>query len=526
MLVVLHALLLSACVVPLQEGQAGGAPRDPAAFRRRGFYLHGCWAFKHPFAVRSWTRADYDHMFQLLKAMDFNTVMLWPVLEAVPPPLSAEDAGAVKAYRPIIDDGRDRKLEVWLTQCAALTSRPEIRARPWMERSLYPFMRTVKIDDGPESAAYLKHRASLVRLLNNADAYVTIDGDPGGYPGAKAAEFARVLKADRETLNAHGERPPSQKIVPWIWAGWGGKDMWREPLEPLVGPVLQELKNSMSEPWEMLPGRSIRENWANGRVNIELTEKAGLMSRSTLLFYEIIEFEPTPPAAVLQFDDIRRVFQQELRFAATARGCFGNAQQPVIVLPNLYLFARIASDPGYLKKTDVEVLNDFADFLGGPADVLVPAWSCLRLGLDRLPAELPATLRQTVLKSDAARHLPGGPKRYVEILAEQVDARRRVLRATAAPAESDAAAAASIVSAVEGLVNWWNTHGYVGQSQENIGFRWDFTHPAVSGPLKEWCRKNVKDGKSVAGQCAAELARKNVLREPEARARLTELLGR
>ena len=395
-----------------------------------------------------------------------------------------------------------------------------------MERSFYPFMQTVKIDGSEICAAYLKHRASLLQILNNADAYVTIDGDPGGYPDAKAPEFVRVLQADRETINAHGERPKEQKIVPWIWAGWGGKQIWREPLEPLVGPVLEELKKSMGEPWEMLPGRSIREGWANGRTNITLTEKAGLMNRSTLLFYEIIEFEPTPPAAVLQFDDIRRVFNQELHFAANARGCFGNAQQPIIVLPNLYLFSRIASDPAYMKKSDDDVLNDFAGFLGGPAEVLVPAWSCLRLGLDKLPAELSAKLRAANLGSDAAQHLPGGPKRYLEILAEQVDARQRVLRAIAAPAENDAAAATALVSAMEGLVNWWKVHGYVGQSQEKIGFRWEFTHSLLSEPLKQWGLKNTKDWKAVAEQCAKELAQKKILPEVDAKARMLELLRR
>lgn len=504
----------------------GDAPKPAEPFKRRGFYLHGCWAFNYPFAIRTWKRDDYDHMFQLLKAMNFDTVMLWPVLEAVPPPLSKEDAEAVKEFRPVIDDARNRKLDAWLVQCAAVTSRPEIRRHPWMERSFYPFMQTVKIDESDACAAYLKHRASLVQILNNADAYVTIDGDPGSYPGATASEFVRVLKSDRETIQAHGERPREQKIVPWIWAGWGGRNMWREPLEPLTAPVLEELKKGMSEPWEMLPGRSIRENWANGRTNIELTEKAGLMARSTLLFYEIIEFEPTPPAAVLQFDDIRRVFEQELKFSETARGCFGNAQQPVIVLPNLYLFARIAADPTYLKRSDEDVLNDFAGFLGGPPELLAPAWSCLRLGPDRLPADLPAKLRAATLTGAAAQHLPGGPKRYLEILAEQVDARQRVLRAIAAPSDSDDAAVAALIPAVEGLVNWWKVHGYVGQSQDKLGFRWEFTHERLYGPLKQWGARQVKDWKTVAARCAQELAARKILPESESGPRMQELLRR
>ena len=36
-----------------------------------------------------------------------------------------------------------------------------------------------------------------------------------------------------------------------------------------------------------------------------------LIEKSVLLCYEIIEFEPSPPAVVIQFDDIRRVSKEE-----------------------------------------------------------------------------------------------------------------------------------------------------------------------------------------------------------------------
>src|SRR5688572_11026286 len=101
-LILLLALL--ACALPSQMCLGGESPQTPASFKRRGFYLHGCWAFNYPFAIRTWKRDDYDHMFQLLKALNFDTVMLWPVLEAVPPPLSQEDAEAVRGFRPIIND--------------------------------------------------------------------------------------------------------------------------------------------------------------------------------------------------------------------------------------------------------------------------------------------------------------------------------------------------------------------------------------------------------------------------------------
>jgi len=85
------------------------------------------------------------------------------------------------------------------------------------------------------------------------------------------------------------------------------------------------------------------ERHANKRVNIDLTAAAGLLERSTLLTYEAIEYEPSLPSAVLQFDLIRNMLRKELPHAAVTRGCFGNAQQPVMVIPNLYFYARCAA---------------------------------------------------------------------------------------------------------------------------------------------------------------------------------------
>ena len=84
--------------------------------------------------------------------------------------------------------------------------------------------------------------------------------------------------------------------MPWIWSGWGSDwdthGVWQQPLEPLTAPLLELLKVDMAPPWALLPGRSNREGWANGRTNFELAETAGLIEQSVLLCYEIIEYEP------------------------------------------------------------------------------------------------------------------------------------------------------------------------------------------------------------------------------------------
>ena len=63
-------------------------------------------------------------------------------------------------------------------------------------------MKTVRLDDPAQAEAYLQHRAALIAILNNADGYVTIDGDPGSYPGARAKEFLKVFLADQRVLRS------------------------------------------------------------------------------------------------------------------------------------------------------------------------------------------------------------------------------------------------------------------------------------------------------------------------------------
>ena len=83
---VYRCLILAMAVLARASSNASAADKVAAkpAFQRRGLYLHACWNYNYPFAIRTWQARDYHNMFQLLKQLGFNTVMLWPCLEAVP----------------------------------------------------------------------------------------------------------------------------------------------------------------------------------------------------------------------------------------------------------------------------------------------------------------------------------------------------------------------------------------------------------------------------------------------------------
>ncbi|MFA5814294.1 MAG: hypothetical protein WC865_01550 [Bacteroidales bacterium] len=504
---------------------------EEPAFRHRGFYLHEGWFFNYPFSVRTWQREDFSNMFHLLRRMGYDQVGIWPMLEAIPMPLSKVDSLALKEFRLTIEDAHSTPLECWIMQCPNLTPDPSITAKPWQQRNPYPVWRNVRLDDPAQAGPYLAHRTAMMAILNNADAYVTIDGDPGGYEGAKPEDWLKVFLSDRAALDRHGTNPSGQRLIPWIWCSWGIKSVWggnpNNPpslIETYTKASMELLKTAMPEPWEMLPGRSNRDNWANGRVNIELADSLGLMNRSTIFCYEAIEFEPTPPAAFLQFDHIRRILKEESKYAGSAKGVFGNAQQPIMVLPNIYFFSRGSIDLSYLNKTDEQILKDFAVFLGGPSELLVPAWDCFQRGLDALPSDLPRRLRIAKLTAEPATFIPGGPERYLEILAQQTESRIGLLHAISKPAVSDKQAAEGVTAGITSLVNWWKVHRYVNNGSGEEPFGWSYVHSSQVTQLRDWCSCNIRNPAEVSKLAVRLLSEKGVLSEAEAGQRLNELL--
>ncbi len=471
--------------------------RTRRLFRKCGFYLHAGWVYEHPFAVRRWTRRDYAGMFRLLRRLNLDHVMIWPMVELAPPPLSDADAVYFMEFREVIEDARGAGLDCLLTFSPNLSTCEDVRAQPDIrDRVWFPHERVFRFDRGDELNAYLRHTGLLLACLDNADGYVFIDGDPGGYPGAKPTEFLAMLDGIRRGLEraAPGRRP---EIVHWAWCGWGAdweKDgIWKSNLKALVGGMLAELaKNPPAEPWGLMPGRHRTEDRGNGRMVIQLADEAGLMPRSTLMLYEIIEQEPSPPAFIVHFEDIRRVLRQEMKYGPVARGVMGNAQQPVVVLQNLFYFARCVGDPSWLDRTDEEVLNEFARFLGGDADALVPAWKALDAGTETLPDDAAERVRRGRLVSDAAADIPGGPELYLDLLADFLQTCMDVRHTSAAPTRSAVEAASRLQDGLLAFVRWWSRHRYVFTGAQGNDFRASFTHPRLRGPLSDWTQEALR----------------------------------
>ncbi len=218
------------------------------------------------------------------------------------------------------------------------------------------------------------------------------------------------------------------------------------------------------------------------------------------------------------------MLRKEAQFADQCRGIMGNAQQPITMLPNIYFFAQGAANLSELDRSDDEILAGLAKLLGGPPELLIPAWSYLNLPLDRLGAELPGQLRGLELQGDVAAALPGGPRKYVETLALAVESRRRVLLACQAPAVSAQDAADKIAEAVDALVAWWKLSGFVLAGNGDEPFEWQYLYPSLSQPLFEWKLPAGISVNDVYPLAVAAVVHRNTLSKPEASRILRALL--
>lgn len=143
-----------------------------------------------------------------------------------------------------------------------------------------------------------------------------------------------------------------------------------------------------------------------------------------------------------------------------------------------------------------------------------------------MPCAVAKAGRPARLKSLAGRSIPGGPERYLDILARQVESRRGLLQAISAPPSSDEQAAERVAIATAVLIDWWKVHDFVLDGGGDEPFQWSYVPGTQVTLLREWCRANVKNTKSVTQQTARLLESRGVLPLSIAQQRIADLLSR
>jgi len=334
--------------------KAGGSPyldgplaiTSRPAFVVRGMHLNG-WAFGSPYSFRAWTEAEWHQYLDLLSCQGANLIFLWPFMEIIPVPLSPEDEAYLREFRRVVAYAQQEcGMQVWMMQSGNRVARDDGGVRDPRRR---PYWRPSQVDMNPadpaQFQAIMASREALYRIVNNVDAVCTIDSDPGSFPDSSIADYVRILQGCRSLLDRHNVHGRQTQLINWMWAGWG-----RRPAEAFgaafQAETVRALKRDMPEPWGLVAG---------GATNLDVCRDEGVLDRTVYLPYGTIEGEPSYPGTNLSFGAIR-----DLRRLGTypgLRGVLGNAQCPLLQLPNVYLYLSALWDPRCLDWSDDRVLS-------------------------------------------------------------------------------------------------------------------------------------------------------------------------
>ena len=322
--------------------------------------MHQHWPYKHPYAARTWTLEDWRGYADGLKRIGYNTIMIWPMLETMPDPLTPSDRASLEKHERVIDMlHRELGMRVFIVLCPNIEANKFASTATFETRHFY--WSDIMVNPGDPAAVQkmIAWRGKLFGYLKAADAVAIIDSDPGGYPHSTNAQFVSLLKLHREMLN---RLRTGIELDYWVhigWEAWNHFDatgVLQRGTEANYLDTLSRLKRVDPEPWGL----------ANG---LQYAEKLNLGSRVISYNYGRIEAEPSLPMTNFGGDAAYQGGSHP-----GPRGVMGNAQTHCDQLPNTFAFVR-----GALKKpvTDADYVGFAERLIPGLGKQIVNSWKAL-----------------------------------------------------------------------------------------------------------------------------------------------------
>jgi len=324
-------------------------------------YVHQHWPYKHPYAARTWTLDDWRGYADGLKKLGYNTIMIWPMVEIMPDPLTASDRASLEKHAQVISMLHNQfGMHVMITLCPNVVANDtEAAEAKYESRHFFYVDKRVNPSDRGDVAKMMTRREKVLRYLKEADAFATIDSDPGGYPGSTNAEFVQLLAEHRKLFD---RLRPGIELTYWMHAGWEAYSRFYQTGKLVLGgdaehtDALRRLQAVNPEPWGM----------ANGLV---YARKLGAERRVISFNYGRIESEPSFPLT-----NYGGNAAYEGGHNPGPRGVMGNAQTHCVQLPNTFAFARGAAG---LALTEVDYVQFAEDLIPGRGRMIVDSWSAL-----------------------------------------------------------------------------------------------------------------------------------------------------
>lgn len=428
-----------------------GATAEPAQKERPakmiGMYVHQHWPYNRPYAARTWTLEDWRGYADGLSKLGFNTILIWPMLETMPDPLTPSDRAALEKIGKVIDLlHTEFGMRVYLCVCPNIVANNAEASKATFEKRHYYYCDTLVNPADPVALDKLvRWREQLLRPLAKADGISIIDSDPGCYPGSTTEDFVRLLGEHRKMLD---RLRPGIELIYWMHAGWRGWNRFYETGKLVLGTpeeqldALTQFKALNAEPWGI----------ANG---LAYAEKLGVADRVISFNYGRIEGEPSFPMTNFGGD-----LAYEGGKGDKTRGVMGNAQTHCVQLPNTFAFARGATGKSL---TEADYIQFADDLIPGQGALIVQAWQALA-GHD---ANTMRTLADTLAGLPEERLTPGrlkgllfgSPKRFIGDLT-------KMLRLRAALEDFDAATQSgqkvkeTLAALIQAAEVWQKQHGF------------------------------------------------------------------
>ena len=413
-----------------------------------GMYVHQHWPYQHPYAARTWTIDDWRGYARALRLLGYNALMIWPVLETMPDPLTPSDAANLQKIASVIDILHDELgMRAYIALCPnVVANNTEAAKAPFEKRHFFYCDERLNPADKAAVERMIAWRAQLFAHLKKADGVVIIDSDPGGYPDSTNEEFVDLLCAHRAMLD---KLRPGIELIYWMHVGWQGygrlykTGVLKVSTDAENLDVLSRLKDRNPEPWGI----------ANG---LQYARELGLTDRVINFNYGRIEGEPSFPMT-----NFGGTNAYKGGAAPGARGVMGNCQTHCVQLPNTFAFARGAAGKPIV---DADYIEFASRVLPGSADTIVRAWQAVggtaSDPIDASIAELktlpPKNLTST---GDLRGLLFGSPERFMSDLALMLRVRQKflALQQSANPGPGCSTELHDFVTAAKA---WQQQHGY------------------------------------------------------------------
>lgn len=333
--------------------------RSKPSFSVRGIHLNG-WPLKYPYAFRSWKEADWKHFVDIAWVQRINLLFLWPFMEIIPLPLSAEDEAYLQEVQRVVEYAqKQRGMEVWIMQSANRVAVSDCGSKDprfriyWVPRDCQDDMNPA---DPQQFDNILKHFEAFYKIVNNADGFTFIDSDPGGWPGSPLSDQTKIFNGARKLLdryNVHGEKT---KLIDWMWLGWGRRSTGEESGKyavALMQETIRNFKSNLVEPWELISGMS---------PYLQSAKNESVLDKTIYLHYGAIEEEPAFPATNLGLESMQEVFDTASRYPGI-KGIMGNNELMSLQFPRTFYFFSRAWNGEYKTRQQPEMLLDLAEQL-------------------------------------------------------------------------------------------------------------------------------------------------------------------